>query len=218
MFLEISQNLQENICATVFFSIKLQDCCNFIKKETLAQVLLCEFGEISKHTFFTEYLRMADSKVFTTYPLGDLVNSVSTVFRNGLVFGLCLKIFLFVPGWNIFVWIRIIYIISVWIMTDESLKKCLSTQPRALLHMPVTYPEKLYMITPSRFLWILCKLINQYTGFYYFLRWSLHLGYVRDFVLCTWIHNVSQNCISFAYFRTWFYFYSWSNRSVMSRW
>ena len=110
MFLEISQNLQENICATVFFSIKLQDCCNFIKKETLAQVLLCEFGEISKHTFFTEYLRMVDSKVFTTYPLGDLVNPVSTVFRNGLVFGLCLKILLYVPRWNIFVWIRIIYI------------------------------------------------------------------------------------------------------------
>ena len=181
-------------------------------------MLSCEFGEISKHTFFTEYLRTVDSKVFTTYPLGDIVNPVSTVFRNSLVFGLCLKILRFVPGWNIFVWIRIIYIISAWIMTDESLKKCLYTQPRALLHMPVTYPEKLYMITHSHFLWILCKLTNQYIGFCYFLRWSLHLGYVRDFVLCTWIHDVSQNCISFAYFRTWFYFCSWSNRSVMSRW
>ena len=28
--------------------------CNFIKKETLAQVFLCEFCEISKNTFFTE--------------------------------------------------------------------------------------------------------------------------------------------------------------------
>ena len=27
--------------------------CNFIKKETLAQVLSCEFCEISKKTFFT---------------------------------------------------------------------------------------------------------------------------------------------------------------------
>ena len=26
--------------------------CNFIKKETLAQVFSCEFGEISKNTFF----------------------------------------------------------------------------------------------------------------------------------------------------------------------
>ena len=31
--------------------------CNFIKKETLAQVLSCEFYEISKNKVFTEYLR-----------------------------------------------------------------------------------------------------------------------------------------------------------------
>ena len=30
--------------------------CNFIKKETLAQVFSCEFSEISKNTFFTEHL------------------------------------------------------------------------------------------------------------------------------------------------------------------
>ena len=37
VFLEISQNSQENTCAMVSFLIKLQDICNFIKKETLAQ-------------------------------------------------------------------------------------------------------------------------------------------------------------------------------------
>ena len=43
VFLEISQNLQENTCARVSFSIKLQasafinNFSNFIKKETLAQ-------------------------------------------------------------------------------------------------------------------------------------------------------------------------------------
>ena len=47
MFLEISQNSQENICARVY---------NFNKKETLAQVFSCEFCEISKNTFFTEHL------------------------------------------------------------------------------------------------------------------------------------------------------------------
>ena len=31
--------------------------CNFIKKEALAQVFSCEFCEISKNNFFTEYLR-----------------------------------------------------------------------------------------------------------------------------------------------------------------
>ena len=29
---------------------------NFIKKETLAQVLFCEFCEIFKNTFFTDHL------------------------------------------------------------------------------------------------------------------------------------------------------------------
>ena len=31
--------------------------CNFIKKETLAQVFSCEFCEIAKHAFLTEHLR-----------------------------------------------------------------------------------------------------------------------------------------------------------------
>ena len=42
VFLEISQNSQENTCA---------QACNFIKKETLAQVFSCEFCEISKNIF-----------------------------------------------------------------------------------------------------------------------------------------------------------------------
>ena len=32
------------------------EACNFIKKETLAQVFSCEFCEISRNTFFTEHL------------------------------------------------------------------------------------------------------------------------------------------------------------------
>ena len=32
------------------------EACNFIKKETLAQVFPCEFYEISKNTFFIEHL------------------------------------------------------------------------------------------------------------------------------------------------------------------
>ena len=47
VFLEISQNLQENTCATEPFLI-----INDIKKDSLAQVFSCEFCEISKNTFF----------------------------------------------------------------------------------------------------------------------------------------------------------------------
>ena len=52
MFLEISQNSQENTCAKVYFLIIANVACNFIKKETLAQVFSCEFCEIYKNTFF----------------------------------------------------------------------------------------------------------------------------------------------------------------------
>ena len=44
VFLEISQNSQENACARAS------------KIETLAQVFSCEFCEISKNTFFTEHV------------------------------------------------------------------------------------------------------------------------------------------------------------------
>ena len=57
MFLENSQNSQKNTCSRTSFLIKLQaEACNFIKKETLAQVLSCKFCGISKINVFTEYL------------------------------------------------------------------------------------------------------------------------------------------------------------------
>ena len=45
------------LCKNVFFLCKkVPKACNFIKKETLAQVFSCEFCEISKNTLFTEHL------------------------------------------------------------------------------------------------------------------------------------------------------------------
>ena len=43
---------------------QLCQACNFIKKETLAQVFSCEFCEISKNTFFTEHLQIITSLIF----------------------------------------------------------------------------------------------------------------------------------------------------------
>ena len=58
VFLEISQNSQENTCARVSFLIKLQAWdCNFIKKETLVKV----FCEISKNTFLRRKLLVGAS-------------------------------------------------------------------------------------------------------------------------------------------------------------
>ena len=68
VFLEISQNSQENTCARVSFLIKLQAACNSIKKGTLAQVFFCEFWETSKNTSFYRTPPVAPSA-----PLGDCV-------------------------------------------------------------------------------------------------------------------------------------------------
>ena len=38
------------------FNLVAGGACNFIKKETLAQVFSCKFCEISKNTFFTEHV------------------------------------------------------------------------------------------------------------------------------------------------------------------
>ena len=47
---------RKNLCQSLFL-IKLQtETCNFIKKESLAQVFSCEFYEISKDTFITKHL------------------------------------------------------------------------------------------------------------------------------------------------------------------
>ena len=44
------------LCQNCFFNKVAGGSCNFIKKETLAQVFSCEFFEISKNTFFTEHV------------------------------------------------------------------------------------------------------------------------------------------------------------------
>ena len=60
VFLKISQNSKENTCGRVsffiFFNKVAGGACNFIKKETLAQVFSCEFRKISKNTYFKEHL------------------------------------------------------------------------------------------------------------------------------------------------------------------
>ena len=52
VFLEISQNPQENTWGRVSFLIKLQTSF-FIKKETLAQVFSCDFCQISKNNLIS---------------------------------------------------------------------------------------------------------------------------------------------------------------------
>ena len=68
MFLEISQNSQENTCASLFFNkVAGRQACNFVKKETLAQVFYCEFCEISKNDFFYRTPLVAASDVLMSF-------------------------------------------------------------------------------------------------------------------------------------------------------
>ena len=62
MFLEISQNSQENTCAKISF------LTNFIKKETLAEVFSCEFCEISMNTLYYRTPLVAASINYLGYP------------------------------------------------------------------------------------------------------------------------------------------------------
>ena len=95
VFLNISQNSQENTCARVSFLIKFEaEACNFIKKETLAQVLSCEFCEISGNTYFTEHLRATacifrNSQSQMLFKIGALKN-----FTNFTGKQLCWHLFL----------------------------------------------------------------------------------------------------------------------------
>ena len=71
MFLEVSQNLQENTCARDSSLIKL--ACNFIKKESLAQAFSCEFCEISITPFLQntsgQLLQNGHAKILITHIL-----------------------------------------------------------------------------------------------------------------------------------------------------
>ena len=47
----------KHLCQRLFLKKRLwPQACNFIKKETLVQVISCEFCEISKNIFFTEHI------------------------------------------------------------------------------------------------------------------------------------------------------------------
>ena len=69
-----------NNCARVSFLIKLQaQACNFIKKETLAQVFSCEFCKIFKNTFFTEHILATASAHVMNLLLFLILESVNMI-------------------------------------------------------------------------------------------------------------------------------------------
>ena len=64
MFLKFPKNSQENKGKRVFFLIRLQVCCNVIKKENLVQAFSCGFAKLPQ-TFLTEHLKTTASATLT---------------------------------------------------------------------------------------------------------------------------------------------------------
>ena len=74
VFLEISQNSQDNTCARVCFLINLQ--------ETLSLVFSCEFCEILRTSFFTEHIRWLLLKLHVSFHLFFLRSMFSLKWQN----------------------------------------------------------------------------------------------------------------------------------------
>ena len=82
VFLEILQNSHKSTCARVSISIKfiLIKFYKFIKIETLAKVISCEFYEISKNTFsYSTPLAAASEYIYRSFirphlDYGDIIS------------------------------------------------------------------------------------------------------------------------------------------------
>ena len=85
VFLKISQNSPENACAKASFLVKLQaKTCNFLKKETLVQLLSGEYWEISQEHLFYGTPPMAASGVLTRLIFWVSHSMVLMVFSNSV--------------------------------------------------------------------------------------------------------------------------------------
>ena len=62
VFKNFAKFTEKHLCQSLFFKKLQASACNFIKKETLAQVFSCEICEIFKNIYFTEYPRTTASE------------------------------------------------------------------------------------------------------------------------------------------------------------
>ena len=75
----------EKRCSYKFYKIHRKtpapesEACNFVKKETLAQVFLCQFCEISRNTFYTEHFctTASEKKITLSIHLLILQNGIN---------------------------------------------------------------------------------------------------------------------------------------------
>ena len=78
-FLALTSYLLARITLTLMSSFA-DLVCNFIKKESLAQMFSCEFCEISKNTFFYRTFQMAASKIIVIKKIRDSLTNFAFSF------------------------------------------------------------------------------------------------------------------------------------------
>ena len=77
MFLKISQNSQET-------PLPESEACNFIKKETLAQVFSCKFCEIIKNTFLKREPPLAAEAIMSEQEITNFDYFWEWICKNSL--------------------------------------------------------------------------------------------------------------------------------------
>ena len=105
VFLEISQNSQENTYVRVSFLIKLQARpATLLKKDALAQVFSCEFWEISKNTVsYRTPLVAASASAMFCHPYGT--TTFADIFlRKFMCYNVTIPVFL-----------SVCFVIKVWL-------------------------------------------------------------------------------------------------------
>ena len=85
VFLEISQNSQENTCPRVSFLIKLQvEACNVIKKDTLDRCFPVNFAKFLRTPFLIGHLLWLLLLVHFCYPFWLLGTNAIETYQHGL--------------------------------------------------------------------------------------------------------------------------------------
>ena len=74
----------KHLCRSPFFLRKLQNACDFIKKETPENVFYCEFSEIFRGNFFTGHMRTATSECILLSTLIYMFSDFSEKKKNKL--------------------------------------------------------------------------------------------------------------------------------------
>ena len=80
VFRNFAKFTEKHLYQRLFFNEVAGLACNFVKKESLAQVFSCEFSGISKNTFFYRTPQVAASKIIVLKKIRDNLINFTFIF------------------------------------------------------------------------------------------------------------------------------------------